>query len=152
MGGLYSWQYCEDHNIEIARPGGDSTSRSLDRRHGLQDYVRVSFCTDHPMKWILEQQGYDMVLLKVKIDVACLEGTLFSDINATDNNHHHGGSLADLQRINIPATQQNFVSRESDIFKQHQAEVMVKTFIPLEYIEMPNITPIRKIYDDDLPF
>lgn len=152
IGGLYSWQYCEDHNIEIARPGGDSTSRSLDRRHGLQDYVRVSFCTDHPMKWILEQQGYDMVLLKVKIDVACLEGTLFSDINATDNNHHHGGTLADLQRINIPATQQNFVSRESDIFKQHQAEVMVKTFIPLEYIEMPNITPIRKIYDDDLPF
>ena len=67
-------------------------------------------------------------------------------------NHHHGGTLADLQRINIPATQQNFVSRESDIFKQHQAEVMVKTFIPLEYIEMPNITPIRKIYDEDLPF
>lgn len=152
MGGLYSWQYCEDHDIEIARPGGDSTSRSLDRRHGLQDYVRVSFCTDHPMKWILEQQGYDIVLLKVKIDVACLEGTLFSDINATDNNHHHGGTLADLQRINIPATQQNFVSRESDIFKQHQAEVMVKTFIPLEYIEMPNVTPIRKICNDDLPF
>lgn len=151
-GGLYSWQYCEDHDISIARPGGDSTSRSLDRRHGLQDYVRVSFCTDHPMKWILEQQGYDMVLLKVKIDVACLEGTLFSDINATDNNHHHGGTLADLQRINIPATQQNYVSRESDIFKQHQAEVMVKTFIPLEYIEMPNITPISRIYDDDLPF
>lgn len=151
MGGLYSWQYCEDHDIKIARPGGDSTSRSLDCRHGLQDYVRVSFCTDHPMKWVLEQQGYDMVLLKIKIDVACLEGTLFSDINATDNNHHHGGTFEDLQRINIPATQQNFVSRESDIFKQHQAEVMVKTFIPLEYIEMPNITPIRRIYDD-LPF
>lgn len=152
MGGLYSWQYCDDHNIEIERPGGDSTSRSLDRRHGLQDYVRVSFCTDHPMKWVLEQRGYDMVLLKVKIDVACLEGTLFSDMNATDSNHHHGGTLEDLQRINIPATQQNFVSRESDIFKQHQAEVMVKTFIPLEYIEMPNISLNRRVYDDELPF
>ena len=152
MGGLYSWQYCDDHNIEIERPGGDSTSRSLDRRHGLQDYVRVSFCTDHPMKWVLEQRGYDMVLLKVKIDVACLEGTLFSDMNATDSNHHHGGTLEDLQRINIPATQQNFVSRESDIFKQHQAEVMVKTFIPLEYIEMPNISLNRRVYDDEFPF
>ena len=151
-GGLYSWRYCEEHNISIPYPGGDATSRSLDSRHGLSDYVRLSFCTDHPMKWVLEQKGYNMVLLKIKIDVACLEGTLFSDINATDNNHHHGGTLDDLRRINIPATQQNYVSRESDIFKQHQAEVMVKTFIPLEYIEMPGITPSRPVYNDDLPF
>lgn len=151
-GGLFSWRYCEDHDINIPYPGGDNTSRSLDSRHRLSDYVRLSFCTDHPMKWVLEQKGYDMVLLRVKIDVACLEGTLFSDINATDNNHHHGGSIEDLKRINIPATQQNYVSRESEIFKQHQAEVMVKTFIPLEYIEMPDSLPRKRIINDDLPF
>lgn len=139
MGGLYSWRYCEEHDISIPYPGGDGTSRSLDSRHGLSDYVRLSFCTDHPMKWVLEQKGYNMVLLRVKIDVACLEGTLFSDINATDNNHQHGGTLEDLKRINISATQQNYVGRDSDIFKQHQAEVMVKTFIPLEYIEMSGL-------------
>lgn len=149
MGGLYSWRYCEDHGIAIPYPGGDGTSRSLDSRHGLSDYVRLSFCTDHPMKWVLEQKGYNMVLLRVKIDVACLEGTLFSDINATDNNHHHGGTLEDLKRINIAATQQNYVSRDSEIFKQHQAEVMVKTFIPLEYIEMVGLisdTPSRTVF------
>lgn len=140
QGGLYSWHYCEDHGITIPYPGGNGTSRSLDSYHGLSDYVRLSFCTDHPMKWVLEQKGYDIVLLRVKIDVACLEGTLFSDINATDNNHRHGGTLDDLKRVNIPATQENYVSRTSPIFKQHQAEVMVKTFIPLEYIEIPGTT------------
>ena len=140
QGGLYSWHYCEDHGITIPYPGGNVTSRSLDSYHGLSDYVRLSFCTDHPMKWVLEQKGYNMVLLRIKIDVACLEGTLFSDINATDNNHRHGGTLDDLKRINIPATLENYVSRTSPIFKQHQAEVMVKTFIPLEYIEIPGTT------------
>lgn len=147
-GGLYSWKYCEEHDISIPYPGGDSTSRSLDSRHGLSDYVRLSFCNDHPMKWVLEQKGYNMVLLQVSIEVACLEGTLFSDINATDNTHRHGGNFEDLQMINIAATKQNYVSKTSPIFKQHQAEVMVKTFIPLEYIKMPQISP----EDDGLPF
>lgn len=152
QGGLYSWRYCEDHGITIPYPGGDGTSRSLDSYHGLSDYVRLSFCTDHPMKWVLEQKGYNMVLLRVKIDVACLEGTLFSDINATDSNHRHGGTLDDLNRVNIPATQENYVSKTSPIFKQHQAEVMVKTFIPLEYIEMPGTTQQNYYVDDSLPF
>ena len=152
QGGLYSWRYCEDHGITIPYPGGDGTSRSLDSYHGLSDYVRLSFCTDHPMKWVLEQKGYNMVLLRVRIDVACLEGTLFSDINATDSNHRHGGTLDDLKRVNIQATQENYVSKTSPIFKQHQAEVMVKTFIPLEYIEMPSTTQQNYYVDDSLPF
>ena len=89
------------------------------------------------MQWRLEQDGAEMILLKVKVDVAGLDGTLFSDMNATDNNHHHGGSLEDLKRINLAATQEKFVSRDSSIFKEHQAEVLVKTYIPLEYIIFP---------------
>ena len=82
----------------------------------------------------LEDNGYNLVLLKIKIDVACLAGTQFSDMNATDSMHHHGPSLEDLKRIDLSATKQAFVSRDSGIFKQHQAEVMVKTFVPTEYI------------------
>lgn len=151
-GGLFSWRYCEDHNITIPFPGGDSTSRSLDSYHGLSNYVRLSFCLNHPMKWVLEQKGYNMVLLRVKIDVACFEGTLFSDINATDSNHKHGGTLNDLKRVNIPATQENYVSKTSPFFKMHQAEVMVKTFIPIEYIEIPSSTQQDLYIDDSLPF
>lgn len=133
-GGLFSWKYCEDHGITIPYTGGSEFSRSLDRSHGLSDYVRLSFCDDHPMAFRLKQDGYDLVLLKIKIDVASIDTTLFSDMNATDSNHHHGGNLADLQRVDISATRADYLSSSDPRFKPHQAEVLVKTFVPLKFI------------------
>lgn len=133
-GGLYSWQYCDTHNIEIPYAGGDSISRSLDCRYDLEDYVRLSFCDDHPMTYRLSQNGYDLVLLKITVDVAELETTLFSDMNATDNNCRYGSTLADLQRVDLNATQQHYLRNTDPLFKKHQAEVLVKTFIPIDKI------------------
>lgn len=133
-GGLFSWHYCETNNINIPRQGGDYDSRELDKKYRLQDYVRLSFCDDHPMKYRLQQSGSDMVVLRIKIDVALLKDTLFSDINAADRLHTHGGSLLDLKRVNFDATKRHFVSKNDEDFKPHQAEVMVKTFVPLKYI------------------
>ena len=133
-GGLFSGHYCETNNINIPRQGGDYDSRELDKKYGLQDYVRLSFCDDHPMKYRLQQSGSDMVVLRIKIDVALLKDTLFSDINAADRLHTHGGSLLDLKRVNFDATKRHFVSKNDEDFKPHQAEVMVKTFVPLKYI------------------
>jgi hypothetical protein len=50
------------------------------------------------------------------------------------NKTHLQAILADLQRVNFAATKMNFLSKEDPNFKYHQAEVMVKTWIPLEYI------------------
>ena len=135
FGGLYSWKYCMDHDIRIPNPGGDSDSRRYDTKHGLQDYVHLSFCSDHPMAWRKKQEGSTLVLLRIKIDVAAFEGTLFSDINAADFSHTHGGSLDHLKKVNIRATKMHYVSRNDPCFKEHQAECMVKTFLPIEYIE-----------------
>ena len=137
-GGLFSWHYCEEKGIVISKPGGDSLSRSLDSGNGLEDYVRCSFCTDLPMRHTLAQKGYNLVLLRIKADVALIEGTLFSDMNATDNEHHHGGTLDDLKMVNLTAVREPYVSRENWSFKFHQAEVLVKTFIPLRYIQFPD--------------
>lgn len=87
------------------------------------------------MAYRLKQDGYNLVLLRIKIDVALLSETLFSDINAADGAHHHGRTMDDLRRVDLSATQQHYVSSSSPIFKKHQAEILVKTFIPLEYIE-----------------
>lgn len=133
-GGLFSWKYCKDHNIAIPNPGGDVYSRALDSKHNLEDYVRLSFCDDHPMAYRLMKQGASIVLLQIKVDVAWLQETLFSDINAADNRHHHGATMEDLQRVDFNATKQHRVSRNDPKFKKHQAEVLVKTYIPLEYI------------------
>lgn len=133
-GGLYSWHYCKKNNITIPCQGGDYDSQELDKKYGLEDYVRLSFCNDHPMAYRLQQSGSDIVILKIKADVALLKGTLFSDINAADKLHTHGGKLEDLKKVNFKATQRKYVSRNDADFKPHQAEVMVKTFVSKKYI------------------
>ncbi len=132
--GLYSWHYCDRNNIDVLYSGGDTLSRQLDMQHNLQDFVRLSFCNDHPMMWRLKQNGRNLVLLQVNIDVSYFEKTCFSDINATDGDHTHGSDLQDLRRIDFKATKRNYVRREDSDFKPHQAEVLVKTWIPIEYI------------------
>jgi hypothetical protein len=142
---LYSWYYCSQHDIKIPNAGGDSQSRVLDCRYGPQDYVRLSFCSDHPMAYRKYKEGALLVLLKIKIDVAAFKDTMFSDINAADAVHTHGGNLSDLQRVDIKATKESYVSRNNPIFHAHQAECMVKTFIPIEYIENIN-NPDRMVF------
>ncbi len=132
--GLYSWHYADSNGIIINFPGGNTLSRDLDKRYGLQDYVRVSFCTDHPMQYRLEQGGRNLALLEVDIEVAYYENTIFCNINATDSSHSKGTELNDLERIRFSATKRRFVSSEDPNFKHHQAEVLVKTWIPLEHI------------------
>ena len=133
-GGLFSWNYCKQNNITIPCQGGDYKSQELDEKYGLEDYVRLSFCNDHPMAFRLKQLGSDIVILQIKADVALLKNTLFSDINAADKFHTHGGKLEDLERVNFNATKKNYVCKDDIDFKPHQAEVMVKTFVPKKYI------------------
>ena len=134
-GGLLSWHYCHTHGITIPCQGGDYDSRELDKKYGLEDYVRLSFCDDHPMKWRLEQSGSVMRVLRIKIDVALLKDTQFSDMNAADKRHTHGKTLRHLQMVDFDATKMHYLRSDDPNFKPHQAEVMVKTFIPLKYIE-----------------
>lgn len=133
-GGLFSWDYLERKNISVPRQGGGNLSRQLDIRYGLQDYVRLSFCPRHPMIYRLEKEGADIVVLRISIDVATFERTLFSNMNATDSGHIDGPKLADLKRVNFFATQRSYVSRTDPLFKYLQAEVMVKTHVPLRFI------------------
>lgn len=134
-GGLYSWYYCEQNEIQIPIAGGNNSSRDFDRQFGLQNYVRLSFCDVHPMSWQLRQIGINVVLLRISTEVALWQSTKFSDINATDRNHRTGSDFAFLRdNINIPATQRHYVSRQDVDFRPHQAEILVEEFIPVQYI------------------
>ena len=133
-GGLLSWGYCKQKNIIIPNPGGDDLSRQLDCRYNLQNYVRVSFCDDHPMAYRCHKNGADLILLKISVEVATFLDTIFCDMNATDSGHSKGSNYEDLLEIDIRATQRHYVSKDDDDFKPHQAEVMINTFIPACYI------------------
>lgn len=136
-GGLYSWADCADKGIDIPKPGSDQMSRSLDARDGLEHYVRVSFVTSHPMMFVAMNDGRisNPVILEVDPEVVCRPGTLFADRNATKNGARLVAGADGLRNVHFDAVKarKHFdLPEEEQMF--YQAEVLVKNFIPLEYI------------------
>ena len=136
-GGLYSWADCKAKGIDIPKPGGSMQSRQLDTRDNLQNYVRVSFVTQHPMMYVAMNEGRisNPVILKIDPKVIWMEGTKYADRNATKNGAQVGGELSDFERIHFNAVKANkHFDLDEDEQPFFQAEILVKNFIPLEYI------------------
>ncbi len=137
LGGLYSWDFMVKNKHRINAAAGDPLSRMLDARYGLQNYVRTSFCSNHPMMHIAKKDGRidNPVLLEIDPVVATFSDTLFSDKNATSKDHQQGGSIEDLKRIRFYSCMQ---ADHFDLCEEerpfYQAEVMVKEFIAAKYI------------------
>lgn len=136
-GGLYSWADCEEKGITIAKPGGSNGSRQLDARDGLQHYVRVSFVTQHPMMYVAMNEGRisNPVLLEIDPQVIYWKDSKYADRNATKKGAHVGGDIDDFKAIHFSAIKaRKHFDLDDDEQKFFQAEVLVKNFIPLEYI------------------
>ena len=74
------------------------------------------------MRFTLSQKGYNLVLLRIKADVALIEGTLFSDMNAADNEHRHGGTLDDLKMVDL-ISPRKYNSRIKQIIRRDSLSV-----------------------------
>lgn len=133
LGGLYSWNYLESNNLNYVNSGGNQESRSLDRRRNLQDYVRLSFSDNLPMKWHREQEGYDIVLLKISLSIIN-DDMLVSDINATDTNCNFSNGYKGLDIVDYQAVKKGICYRTDPLFKKKQAEILIKSKVPSEYI------------------
>lgn len=132
-GGLFSWDQCNKNNIKIAISGGNDLSHSLDRRFGLTNYVRLSFCQLHPMVKKLTTTGdFKPAFLEFSLNTLELGNVLFSDINATDNAHNLYHGIEGLKAIDLKATQETDLPYGTK-YKQAQAEILVEGFIPLTY-------------------
>jgi hypothetical protein len=137
MGGLYSWDYMERKGFNIPKPGGDQLSRMLDQRYGLHNFVRTSFCSNHPMMYVAKNQGRidNPIVLEIDPAIVTLKTTLFSNMNATKTGHHKGDSLSDLKKVKFDVcTQRNHFNLSDEDKPYYQAEVMVLEFIPVKYI------------------
>ena len=137
-GGLYSWADCDEKGIKIAKPGSSDSSRSLDKRDRLEHYVRLSFAHDHPMKFVAMNEGRisNPVVLEIDLETALWADSLYADRNATKTGANVGGSLDDLKEVRFGLF--NRMMRYFDMTEEakthYQAEVLVKNFIPLQYI------------------
>lgn len=133
IGGLVSCRRCEENKL-IFTAGGSADSRKMDKGAKLDNYVRLSFCRDHPMAHRCRQEGYDLTLYKIDLKIIHKFGVLFSNMNALDNNAVVTEGLNGLLNVNLRATQRRFVSNNDKDFKPHQAEILVPRMIPGSYI------------------
>jgi len=139
-GGLYSWMDCNRKGITIKKPGGGDLSRQLDSSRNLQDYVRVSFTTQHPMMYVAMKDGRisNPVILEIDPEVIFWKDTRYSNMNATIQRvkPNIGESLSDFRQIHFQTVKAykhfDLPEEEQPYF---QAEVLVKNCIPLEFIK-----------------
>lgn len=89
------------------------------------------------MMYLAMQEGRisNPVILEIDIEAIGWEGTLYSDRNATRNDAQRGESLDDFKRIHFNSvTARNHFDLDDEEQPFFQAEVMVKSFLPLQYI------------------
>lgn len=136
-GGLFSRAECEARNIKILHPGGSDLSHSLDCKHNLQDYVRISFCKNHPMMYsaLADRRIIDPVILEIDTDLLFIDENIFFDKNALRTDSIGGTDFEYFRKIHFSTTQcqsQFDVSDEERPY--YQAEILIKRSIPIHYI------------------
>lgn len=136
-GALYSWHYCSINNITIPAPGGTELSRSLDRRYGVHNYVRVSFTRDHPMMHVALKEGriHYPVILEIDEEVIYWNYSKYANKNATRNDVSIGENVEDFSRIRFDLVRQNYFNLSDTDRPYYQAEVLVLESIPAEFIK-----------------
>lgn len=137
-GGLLSYKRCLDEAVVMPIRTDMAVSRDIDAEFGLEDYARLSFCSDLPKVEERKNAGAELVLLKISLEVATFEDTEFTDMEATLKQMKHGNSFDDLKKVNLQATQKPPYILSDIEYMQKQAEVLVKGLIPLKYIQNVN--------------
>lgn len=134
--GLYSWAYCDSHKITIPRPGGDELSRNLDKRKGTENYVRLSFCKNHPMEYVAKKESriINSVKLLCDTDLIYHVGTKYCNMNATKNEAIISDSIEYFKNINFGVCKRNYFDLTPIEKSQYQSEVLVFEHVPMKYI------------------
>ena len=134
--GLGSMRYLKEHGIPQV-PGGDGSSLKRAVVLGFDDFVHLSFCKDHPMRYVAQKHGRikEAVRLEINPVVATWLLTLFSDRNAHKSGCSYGPELPHLMGVRFDIVQQrsqfDMVENEKHFF---QAEVMVNGCISPDLI------------------
>jgi len=139
-GGLYSWMECERKGIKINKPGGSSVSRQLDSGRNLENYVRVSFTTQHPMMFAAMKDGRisNPVILEIDPEVIYWKGACFSNMNAATYKvrPNIGETIDDFNQIHFQSVKaRKYFDLPEEEQPYFQAEILVNNCIPLEYIK-----------------
>ena len=116
----------------------DATSRAVDQQLGLENFVRLSFNKENPMKYIAKSEGRISrpVVLQIKLEVVSKPGVLFFDCNATRRDAVQSSSPNVVRFDVVKAANQFAVAAELRRF--YQAEVLVPSPVPSHLIVFPD--------------
>ena len=130
----------------VSTMNSDELSRNLDQACGLQDYVRLSFNTNNPMRFVAvkEKRISKPVLVVIKLDVVSRPGVLFSDCNATRKDAVIS-PRPEVVRFDVVKALNQFQVKQS-LRHFYQAEVLVPSPLPPEFI-----VDFRKIWANKRP-
>jgi len=145
--GLYSNEYLRNQNITILNSATSENSKSIDIWKGLGDYVHLGFEETHPMMYtsLKNSKLKNPVVFEISTEVICYGDTMFSDINAIDNNASIGGELSNFNSIQFNKFHnKTYYNLNDEAKKLYQAEVLVKKHIPIELI-LNNNQIIKKL-------
>lgn len=76
----------------------------------------------------------DMIVLQIKPEILYHLGTWHSDMNAIDNGVTFSNKVEQLQSFDFRVFRKNYTNLNPDEKKSHQAEVLVRHKVPLEFI------------------
>lgn len=134
--GLFSWSHCENNGIKINEPGGSQLSRNLDSNKGLEDYVRLGFTRNHPMMFTQPLRSRDNIILEIDLEVLFWQSTLYANINAASNDVVVGDDLKCFQNIDLSLFKHpNHFGIPENKRKYYQAKVLVKNYLPIQFIK-----------------
>lgn len=135
-GGLYSWKYAEQNGIKINNPGGNDLSRRLDSIKGCENYVRLSFCKNHPMMYIAKNEKRIEVpyILRVKPEVIYHIDTKYCSMNANRNDAIISGDFTYFEKIDFSIFSKDYTSLEKTLKPYYQAEILIYEHLPLAFI------------------
>jgi hypothetical protein len=117
------------------KPGGNELSHDLDRHRDNWDKVCLNFSPYTPMCYHKKRESH-LCFFVIKPEVATWEGVVFTNTNATSNDHERGIGLEGLTLVNFGAVK--IAPRPWDRAGwviPVQAEVLVPVEIPIDYVD-----------------
>lgn len=76
--GILSLEKMQASNLNPSVYVSNDWSRTADKHRGLSRYVHLSFTNTHPMAYLKNQEGIDIVYLKINPDILLLPNVKFS--------------------------------------------------------------------------
>lgn len=112
--------------------GGDDDSLGIDRHKGLDQFVRLSFCRNHPMSHTAKERGSinQVRILTVDPLVLLREGVRLADRVATANEAQIGDPDAMIPKMDILATYQYLDWNIPENYERRNAAEKWEALIP----------------------